>query len=111
MHATLQHVPQAADDAAVPAAVRKRKQHQEKLLRPQLILASHKDGIKPLHVPTKHKAKGTARPLPGSMPGGPAALTAAAEAAAAARGQRKPQRRRGEATQPWLLDGPYACSV
>jgi hypothetical protein len=46
---------QEADDSAVPAAIRKRQQKQQKLLRPQLILASHKDGIKPLHVPTKHK--------------------------------------------------------
>jgi hypothetical protein len=91
---------QEADDSAVPAAVRKRKQHQQKLLRPQLILASHKDGIKPLHVPTKFKAKGRAMPLPGSMPGGAAALAAAeaaaaAAAAAAAQGKRKPLRRRG----------------
>lgn len=84
----------------MPAAVRKRKQHQQKLLRPQLILASHKDGIKPLHVPTKHKARGPAKPLPGSVPGGAAALAAAeaaaAAAAATAQGKRKPQRRRGK---------------
>jgi hypothetical protein len=84
----------------VPAAVRKRSAAQQKPLRSQLILQSMKDGIKPLHVPTKHKAKGPARPLPGSMPAAAVAATeasaAAAAAAAAAKGNRKPARRRGE---------------
>jgi hypothetical protein len=77
---------QAADDAAVPAAVRKQKRREPKPLRSQLILASLTDGITPVQQGTR-KPREAGRPLPNST----AAAAAAAPVAAA---QPKKKRRR-----------------
>lgn len=65
---------QAADDSAVPAAVRKRKR-ELKPLRSQLILDSLRDGVTPVPQGPKKKQKGQAKPLPNSST---AAVSAAA---------------------------------
>lgn len=92
---TAAHSLQAADDAAVPAAVRKRARREPKPLRSQLILDGLRDGITPVHQPGVRKAKGPGRPLPNS--------TAAAADAQQAQQQpaRKKQRRRRPGAQQW----------
>lgn len=86
---------QAADDSAVPAAIRKRRR-DPKPLKSQLILDSLRDGITPVAAGTKKKQKGPAKPLPSST-----AVAAAVVVPAAAVPAKKKQRRQkpGECEQ------------
>ncbi|KAF6256883.1 ribosome biogenesis protein Nop53/GLTSCR2 [Scenedesmus sp. NREL 46B-D3] len=76
----------AADDSAVPAAVRKQQRREPKPLRSQLILDGLRDGITPVQHGTR-KAKEAGRPLPNST-------AAAAAVAPAATAQPRKRRRR-----------------
>jgi hypothetical protein len=78
---------QAADESAVPAAVRRQKRREPKPLRSQLILDSLRDGITPVQQGTR-KAKEAGRRLPNST------AAAAVKAAPAAAAQPKKKRRR-----------------
>lgn len=82
---------QAADDSAVPAAVRKQQRREPKPLRSQLILDGLRDGITPVQHGTR-KAKEAGRPLPNST----AAAAAVAPAATAQPRKRRRRQQQGE---------------
>ncbi|WIA30999.1 hypothetical protein OEZ86_001041 [Tetradesmus obliquus] len=79
----------AADDSAVPAAVRRQsKRREQKPLRSQLILDSLRDGITPLQQASR-KPKEAGRPLPNSKPAAAGAAAAVVPAAAAQPNKRR----------------------
>jgi hypothetical protein len=86
---------QAADDSAVPAAVRKQKRREPKPLRSQLILDSLRDGITPVQQATR-KAKEAGRPLPNSTAAAAAAVVKAAPTAAAQPKKKRRRQQQGE---------------
>ncbi|KAF8068237.1 dscc1 [Scenedesmus sp. PABB004] len=58
----------AADDGAVPAAVRRRGRREPKPLRAQLILDSLREGVKPMPAQPPRKPKGSGLPLSRAAP-------------------------------------------
>lgn len=93
---------QAADDSAVPAAVRRQsKRREQKPLRSQLILDSLRDGITPLQQASR-KPKAAGRPLPNSKPAAAGAAAAVVPAAAAQPKKRQRRQQQGKSLGCWL---------
>uniref|UniRef100_A0A383VBQ1 Ribosome biogenesis protein NOP53 n=1 Tax=Tetradesmus obliquus TaxID=3088 RepID=A0A383VBQ1_TETOB len=98
----------AADDSAVPAAVRRQsKRREQKPLRSQLILDSLRDGITPLQQASR-KPKEAGRPLPNSKPAAAGAAAAVVPAAAAQPNKRRRRQQQGPVTDLWADEAAAA---
>ncbi|WIA11095.1 hypothetical protein OEZ85_011240 [Tetradesmus obliquus] len=98
----------AADDSAVPAAVRRQsKRREQKPLRSQLILDSLRDGITPLQQASR-KPKEAGRPLPNSKPAAAGAAAAVVPAAAAQPKKRQRRQQQGPVTDLWADEAAAA---